>query len=65
MNSSLSSTQAGKKTWMPKAAGIINIINGIGEILGGFTIIGLIGILPIFKDSWLADGLGLLLIIAG
>jgi hypothetical protein len=32
-----------ERTWMPKAAGILNIISGALFLLGGITVLGLLG----------------------
>ncbi|AKG54355.1 hypothetical protein DGWBC_1735 [Dehalogenimonas sp. WBC-2] len=61
----LSSPEAVKKTWGPTVGGILNIINGTLELLGGLTIIGVAEILPMFNSTWLGDIWGFPLIIAG
>jgi hypothetical protein len=66
LNTSVSSTEPVKNTWMPTGAGFFNIINGTIEILGGLTLIGAVELLSGIRNTWVGDTFfGLPLIIAG
>ena len=62
---SISSKEPRKKSWLPTVAGILNVVNGVLELLGGLTIIGVAEVTPAFNDTWLGDFFGFPLIIAG
>lgn len=64
-SSAFHSSEAVKKTWSPTVAGILNIINGGLELLGGLTITGIVEVLPSINNTWLSDSFGGPLIIAG
>lgn len=64
-NSPIHFPEAVKKTWGPTVGGILNIINGAIELLGGLTITGFVEVLPSINNTWLSDSFGFPLIIAG
>ena len=54
-----------KRTWLPTVGGVLNVINGVIELLGGLTIMGVAEVFPAFNDTWLGNFFGFPLMIVG